>query len=134
METSFNPETALIGGISLLTVHLTIMAMLRKKAPKWYFIDEFFDFLNFPLAFLEMLIVQPPWPIYQFSAWQEWTANSIALAALATVAASKIIQGNKDKARAEGREYVEQGQAEVYARAAQLSEEEARMARERLEH
>ena len=94
---SFNPETAVFGGMSLITIHLVIMSQIRKFAPDWKYLNKFFDLLNYPVAFVLLLFVHPPWPIYSGEAWGAYIQFSISTAALASVAAGKVISEDKKK-------------------------------------
>lgn len=91
----FNPETAVIGGMSLLTIHMVIMAQIRKFLPEWKILDKIFDLINYPVAFVLILLVNPPWPLYESSEWGEYIGYSIASATLASVAAGKVLAEDK---------------------------------------
>lgn len=85
----FDPATSKLGGVAILTIHLGIMAQLKK----FFLISErrkFFDFFNYPVAFLLVLPILPPWPVWEFSAWANYTGGSVALAVLASVTAQKV--------------------------------------------
>jgi hypothetical protein len=97
----FDPATSKLGGVAILTIHLGIMAQLKK----FFLIAErrkFFDFLNYPVAFLLVVPILPPWPIWEFSAWANFVGGSIALAVLASVTAQKVRDAvpEEDKERA----------------------------------
>lgn len=91
----FNPETALLGGMSLLAIHQVIMAQIRKLIPDHKQLERFFDFLNYPIAFILMLLISPPWPIYSSTAWSNYIAFSLSTAALASIVAGKVIAQEK---------------------------------------
>jgi hypothetical protein len=97
----FDPATSKLGGVAILTIHLGIMAQMKK-----FFLIEsrrkFYDFLNYPTAFILVLPILPPWPIWEFSAWANYTGGSIALAVLASVTAQKVRDAvpEEDKERA----------------------------------
>lgn len=85
----FDPATAKLGGVLLLTIHMTIMAQFKRffgLNPR----KIFFDFVNYPLSFLECLLVLPPWPLYSGEAWGNYIGASIGLAILASVTAQKV--------------------------------------------
>lgn len=91
----FNPETALLGGMSLLAIHQVIMAQVRRFVPEHKRLERFFDLLNYPIAFILMLLISPPWPIYSSVAWSNYISFSIATAALASIVAGKVIAQEK---------------------------------------
>lgn len=90
----FNPETAVIGGTAVLTIHLTIMAQVRRFIPNR--LAGAFDLLNYPLAFLEMLFINPPYPLVDYGEWQAYAGGAIAIAALASVSAKKVLSGKEN--------------------------------------
>jgi hypothetical protein len=85
----FDPATAKLGGVLILTVHMVIMSQLKR-----FFLpfsrSKYFDLMNFPVSFILVLIVLPPWPVWSFEAWSNYVAGSIGLAALASVTAQKV--------------------------------------------
>jgi hypothetical protein len=97
----FDPATSKLGGVAILTIHLGIMAQMKK-----FFLIEtrrkFYDFLNYPTAFILVLPILPPWPVWEFSAWANYAGGSIALAVLASVTAQKVRDAvpEEDKAKA----------------------------------
>ena len=129
----FNPESALIGGMAILSVHLIIMSWIRKLGPDWKLLDKYFDVLNVPVGLLLVALVTPPWPVFSGDAWRDWFANGLALGAAASVAAGKVITADKKKAESEGREYKARSQTEVYSEAADQVREELKRERQKLE-
>lgn len=84
----FDPETAQIGGMAAVSFHLTFMSQVKRRLPaRW---SGSFDFLNYPLAFAEMLLINPPFPYWQYSEWKLYVGGSLALGALASVTAKKV--------------------------------------------
>lgn len=84
----FDPATAKLGGVLILTVHMTIMAQLKQYftlKPK----SRLYDMVNYPLAFLLVLPVLPPWPVWAWEAWAAYVSGAIGLAVLASVTAQK---------------------------------------------
>jgi hypothetical protein len=94
---SFNVETAVIGGMSLISVHMVIMSQIRKFIPEYPFLNKIFDLFNYPVAFILILVLNPPWPIVSAAAWGEYISYSVALAVLASITAGKTIQEDKRK-------------------------------------
>jgi hypothetical protein len=90
-----SPETATLGGMSLLAVHQVIMSQIRKFSNNNHLIEKFLDLFNYPVAFLLVLLISPPRPIYSFDAWVAYTSLGIATAALASIVAGKVIAQEK---------------------------------------
>lgn len=85
----FDPATSKLGGVAILTIHLGIMAQLKK----FFLIDprrKFFDIVNYPVAFLLVLPILPPWPVWEYASWANYVGGSLALAVLASVTAQKV--------------------------------------------
>lgn len=98
----FDPATSKLGGVAILTIHLGIMAQLKK----FFLVDpkrKFFDILNYPIAFGLVLPILPPWPLWEYSAWANYVGGSLALAVLASVTAQKVRDAvpDEDKAAAD---------------------------------
>ena len=85
----FDPATSKLGGVAILTIHLGIMAQMKK-----FFLihprSQFFDVMNYPVAALLVLPILPPWPLYSYSAWANYVGGFMALAVLASVTAQKV--------------------------------------------
>lgn len=81
--------TITIGGITVLTVQMTIMAMIRKQCHVGSRTERYFDWLNWPVAFVLVGIANPPWPWWSFGEWQSFVGLALALATLASVTAKK---------------------------------------------
>lgn len=90
----FNPETAVIGGTAVLTLHLTIMAQVRRFMPNR--LAGLFDLLNYPLAFVEMLMINPPYPLVNYGEWRDYAGGALAVAALASISAKKVLSGKEN--------------------------------------
>ena len=85
----FDPAVSKLGGMSILTIHMGIMAQMKR-----FFLlgrrRDIFDFMNYPLAFILVLPVLPPWPVWSYAAWTNYIGGGVALAVLASVTAQKV--------------------------------------------
>jgi hypothetical protein len=119
----FDPATSKLGGVAILTIHLGIMAQLKK-----FFLiatrRRFFDFLNYPVAFALVTPILPPWPIWEYGAWANYVGGSVALAVLASVTAQKVRDAVPEEDKQEAALHdARKAEAETKARAEAVVEE-----------
>lgn len=81
--------TVTIGGVTALTVQMTLMSQLRRLCHIGSRMDRWFDWLNYPVAVVIVTVANPPWPWWSWAEWQSWATLSLALATLASVTAKK---------------------------------------------
>ena len=91
----FNPETAAIGGMTVISVQLVLMAQIRSFFPGrirgWSVSTKIFDLINYLVSAVLLLLVIPPWPVYSYEAWRNYIGASLATAALASITAKKVM-------------------------------------------
>lgn len=84
--------TVKIGGVLVLSAHMIIMAQFKRVFDHGFLrrLKFVYDFFNYMIAAILMLVVVPPIPIYSGDAWKIYIGATIALAVTATSTANKV--------------------------------------------
>ena len=88
MLAEFDPNTAKVGGILVLSVQMTLMAQIKKLVIGTRY-QPLLDLLNYPVAFFLCLLLVPP-ARGDFNALILYASASIGLATLASITAEKV--------------------------------------------